>query len=40
MKRGIEKWNEKIMKNIQHAVETIQKRNEELQQCQYYYDMP
>ena len=25
MKCGIEKWNEKIMKNVQHAVEIIQK---------------
>ena len=28
---GIEKWNEKIMKNVQHAAETIQ---QELQQGQ------
>ena len=33
MKWGIEKWNEKIMKNAQHAVEIIQKEMKRIQQC-------
>ena len=40
IKWGIEKWNEKIMKTVLHAVEIIQKEMRNTAVCQYYSDTP